>query len=152
MESNHFFFRCLQRTFYILPFSLARVCRHTHSFKSHSSTLLSAQLRMKARSRRRRAKVLGELPGSLSQDSEMSICKLHNGCWGPQRFRNQIIPLIITINPHTCFPHPHMPQQMFAIYKEEIRRKRSQQKHAGKNCGLPKVYVPGDEREHPDLR
>ena len=34
---------------------------------------------------------------ALFRDSDMSISKINNECWGGQKFKNQAIPLIITI-------------------------------------------------------
>ena len=79
---------------------------------------------------------------ALFRGSDMSISKINNRCWGGQNFRNQAIPLIITIISLLA------PTQLsyaptflffsfffFAIYDENIRRERSEQR-AIKNCFL----------------
>lgn len=87
---------------------------------------------------------------ALFRGSDMSISKINNGCWGGQNFRNQAIPLIITIisllAPTQLSYAPIFPF-FFAIYDENIRRERNEQ-GAIKNCFLS-FY--GWESEHTQL-
>ena len=69
---------------------------------------------------------------ALFRDSDMSISKINNECWGGQKFKNQAIPLIITIisilaPTQLSYAPAFLFFFLFAIYDENIRRKRSEQ-------------------------